>query len=71
MSEGSEKTILLYSTVTCETSDILSSYVYRAGLEQQSYSPAAAMGLFNSLISMGLVAYANWFSRTYVHESLW
>lgn len=71
MSEGSEKTILLYSAVTYETSDIISSYVYRAGLENHSYSPAAAIGLFNSLVNMCLVVFANWFSRTYVKESLW
>lgn len=71
MSEGSEKTILLYSAVTYDTSDIISSYVYRTGLEKRSYSPAAAIGLFNSLINMCLVVFANWFSRTYVNESLW
>lgn len=38
MSEGSEKTILLYSAVTCETSDILSSYV---SVRAWSSSPTA------------------------------
>ena len=71
MSEGAEKTILLYNAVTYDTSDIISSYVYRMGLEKQSYSSAAAIGLFNSLINMGLVVFANWFSRTFVNESLW
>lgn len=71
MSEGAEKTILLYSPVTYDTSDIISSYVYRMGLEKQSYSMASAVGLFNSLINMGLVIFANWFSRTFVNESLW
>ncbi len=71
MSEGAEKTILLYNAVTYDTSDIISSYVYRMGLEKQSYSSAAAIGLFNSLINMGLVIFANWFSRTFVSESLW
>lgn len=71
MSEGADKTILLYSPIVYETADIISSYVYRSGLEQQNYSSAAAIGLFNSLINMGLVVFANWFSRTYVNESLW
>lgn len=71
MSEGADKTILLYSAITYETSDIISSYVYRSGLEAMNYSSAAAIGLFNSLINMGLVVFANWFSRTYVKESLW
>ena len=71
MSEGSEKTILLYNPITYDVSDIISSYVYRQGLEKQSYSTATAVGLFNSLINMSLVIFANWFSRTFVHESLW
>ena len=71
MSEGPDKTILLYSPVTYETSDIIASYVYRSGLEQFNYSSSAAIGLFNALINMGLVVFANWFSRTYADESLW
>lgn len=71
MSEGADKTILLYTPVTYDTSDIISSYVYRIGLEKQSYSTASAVGLFNSLINMLLVVFANWFSRTFVNESLW
>lgn len=71
MSEGPDKTILLYTPVTYDTSDIISSYVYRVGLERQSYSTASAVGLFNSLINMFLVVFANWFSRTFVNESLW
>lgn len=71
MSEGADKTILLYTPVTYDTSDIISSYVYRIGLERQSYSTASAVGLFNSLINMFLVVFANWFSRTFVKESLW
>lgn len=71
MSEGPDKTILLYTPVTYETSDIISSYVYRSGLEQFNYSSAAAIGLFNAIINMCLVIFANWFSRTYAEESLW
>lgn len=71
MSEGAEKTILLYNPITYDTSDIISSYVYRIGLEKQSYSTASAVGLFNSVINMSLVVFANWFSRTFVQESLW
>lgn len=71
MSEGSEKTILLYNPITYDVSDIISSYVYRMGLERQSFSSATAVGLFNSFINMALVIFANWFSRTVVNESLW
>lgn len=71
MSMGAEKTILLYSPVVYEKADTIASYVYRIGLQEQNYSLGAAVGMFNSIINLGLVFFANWFSRTYVKESLW
>lgn len=71
MSMGSEKTILLYSPVVYETADMISSYVYRAGLQEQNYSLGAAVGMFNAIINLGLLFFANWFSKRYVQESLW
>ena len=70
MSEGAQKTILLYSPVVYETADLISSYVYRVGLNEQNYSLAAAVGMFNSVINLFLLYFANWVSRTYVKESL-
>ena len=71
MSMGAEKTILLYSPVVFETADTIASYVYRVGIQEQSYSLATAVGMFNSVINLSLVYFANWFSRKYVKESLW
>jgi putative aldouronate transport system permease protein len=71
MSMGAEKTILLYNPIVYDTADTIASYVYRVGLSEQSYSLAAAVGMFNSVINLGLLVFANWFSRHYVQESLW
>ncbi len=71
MSQGAEKTILLYSPVVYETADTIASYVYRSGIQEQNYSLGAAVGMFNSAINLGLVFFANWFSRRFVKESLW
>lgn len=71
MSASAEKIILLYSPVVYENADTIASYVYRAGLQEQNYSLGAAVGVFNSIINLGLVCFANWFSRKYVEESLW
>lgn len=71
MSAGAEKIILLYSPAVYETADTIASYVYRSGIQEQSYSLAAAVGMFNSVINLGLVVFANWFSRRFVDESLW
>ncbi len=71
MSSGAEKTILLYNPAVYDVADTIASYVYRIGITQQSYSMAAAVGVFNSIINLSLVIFANWFSRRYVKESLW
>lgn len=71
MSLGAGNVILLYRASTYETSDIISSYVYRAGLQNQKYSLGTAVDLFNSIINIGLLTGANYVSRKVTEESLW
>ena len=71
MSVGYEKTILLYSPLIYEKADIISSFVYRRGLQEMSFSFGAAVGLFNSVINLILLVSANWFSRKISGESMW
>ena len=71
MSEGSEKTILLYNESTYEVSDIVSSFVYRRGLLETNYSYGAAVGLFNALVNIVILMIANYSSRALTNESLW
>lgn len=71
MSIGWEKTFLLQSPLTYDTSDIISTYVYRKGFEDMSFSYSAAVELFNSVINLVLLTVANWFSKKYSGSSLW
>ncbi len=71
MSEGSEKTILLYNEATYAVSDIVSSFVYRRVIVNLDYSFGAAVGVFNSVINIILLTGANYFSRLMTNESLW
>lgn len=71
MNVGFEKIILLYSPTTYEVADVVSSFVYRRGLLEMSYSYSAAVGLFNSLINFSLLSFTNWFSRRVNDASLW
>jgi putative aldouronate transport system permease protein len=71
LSIGFEKIILLYTPVTFETADVISSYVYRVGLQDFNYSLSAAVGLFNSVINFGMVILANAISRKLNETSLW
>ena len=67
---GYEKIILLYSTNTYETADVISSYVYRKGLQEFNYSYSAAVGLFNSIINTVLLVISNALSRKFTETSL-
>ena len=71
MNIGYEKTILLYNASIYETSDIISTYVYRKGLLEANYGFSAAVGLFNSAVNALLVVTANSISRKVSDASLW
>lgn len=71
MSVGSEKILLLYNPGIYETSDVISTYVYRKGLLENSWSYSAAVGMFNSLINLALLIFANSISKKLTESSLW
>ncbi len=70
MSVGYEKIILMYNPMTYETSDVISTFVYRKGLLQMNYSYSTAIGLFNSIINFTLLILVNRLSRR-TGTSLW
>ena len=71
MSVGFEKVFLMYSSAVYETADVISTYVYRKGIESSNYSFGSAVGLFNSLINFGFVYLANRILRGMTQTSLW
>ena len=71
LSVGYEKIILLYNPITYSTADVISSFVYRKGVLDASYSYSTAIGLFNSVINFLLLVVANYVSRKISETSLW
>lgn len=71
MNLGYEKALLLYNEATYSTSDIISTYVYRMGLEQSDYSYATAIDVMNAVINILLVVMANKISKKVTDTSLW
>lgn len=71
MSIGWEKAFLLQSPLTYETSDIISTYVYRKGFQEMDYSYSAAVGFFNSVVNLALLFVANTMSRRLGENRLW
>ena len=68
---GYEKIILLYNPITYETADVITTYVYRKGILEGSFSFSTAVGLFNSVLNFALLYIANTVSRKAGEGSLW
>ena len=71
MTVGYESIILMYSPATYITGDVISTYVYRVGLQDANYSFSSAVGMFNSVISLILLVFANTVSKRFGETSLW
>lgn len=71
MSVGFERVYLMYNGSTYETADVISTYVYRQGIESNKYSYSTAIGLFNSIMNFVFVYTANFVSRRLTNASLW
>ncbi|MGY5765100.1 ABC transporter permease [Brachybacterium sp. DNPG3] len=71
MSVGFEKVLLLYNPLTYPTADVISTYLYRIGIESSNFSYATAIGLFESIIGLTLILSANAISKRAVGTSLW
>lgn len=46
----------MYSPIVYESGDIIDTMVYRLGLENAKYGPAAAVGLFKSIVSLAFIS---------------
>lgn len=72
VSVGFEKTYLLQNSGTLAYSEVISTYVYRSGMQSAQYSFASAVGLFNSIINALMLILANTVTKTIdKSSSLW
>lgn len=60
LNAGFEQILIMYNPTVEKTVDILDTLVYRLGMVSHQYSPAAAMGLFKSVISLLFVGTSYW-----------
>lgn len=71
MSIGYEKAFLMQNDMNIRTSEIISTYVYRTGIENLQYSYSTAVGLFNAVINIILLLVVNQISKKLTETSLW
>ena len=67
---GYEKILLLYNPSTYEVADVLSTYTYRTGLENQQYSLSTAVGLFNTMVNVVFLLITNYISKKSTESGL-
>lgn len=63
MSVGYEKVFLMQRGMNTVVSEVISTYVYKTGLQSAQYSFATAVGLFNSLVNFVILVVCNWMTK--------
>lgn len=69
-SVGYEKIYLLQNDLNVGVSEVISTYVYKRGIQNTNYSFSTAVGLFNNVINIVLLLGANAISRKVSQTSL-
>ena len=71
MSVGYEKVYLMQNATNLTTSEIISTYTYKVGLQDAQYSYSAAIGLFNNVINFVLLVTVNTITKKLSGTALW
>ncbi|WP_309121081.1 ABC transporter permease subunit [Paenibacillus sp.] len=70
ISIGFERPYVIGNLAVREYSDVLSTFVYRVGLESGQYTLATAVGLFQAVVGLVFVLGANYASKKLTDESI-
>jgi putative aldouronate transport system permease protein len=71
LSVGFEKAYLMQNTLNVSKSEVITTYVFKVGLQNSQYSFSAAIGLFNTIVNFIILVLVNRISRKVSETSLW
>jgi len=71
MNVGFEKVYLMHNSMNASVSEVISTYIYKQGIESNQYSYSTAVGLFNAVINIILLVVVNKISKKVSDTSLW
>ena len=71
MNVGFQKAYLLQNDLNASVSEVISTYVYKMGLNKGKYSLSTAVGLFNNVINFTLVILVNKIANKVSGSGLW
>lgn len=67
LNAGFDQIFNIYSPVVYESGDIIDTLVYRLGLVDAQYAVATAVGMFKSVISLGLISLSYWLAYRFAN----
>ena len=67
---GFEKVFLLQNVQNIMSSEIISTYVYKMGMQSMQYSLSTAIGLFNTVVNVIVLLLVNFFAKKLTDSSL-
>lgn len=71
MSIGFDRPFIIGNTLVQDTCDVISTFVYRAGITNGQFARATAIGLFQSVVGLVLISIANASARLFDEKGLW
>ncbi len=66
-----DKPFVIGNKLVQEYSDVLSTFVYRAGITNAKFDRASAIGLFQSLVGLILISSANFVTKRMGEQGIW
>ena len=71
MNLGYEKVFLMQNDINIDVSEIISTYVYKVGLQNSNYSFSTAIGFMNTIVSLFMVTISNAVAKKLSGTSMW
>jgi len=71
MTIGFDRPFIIGNTLVQDTCDVISTFVYRAGIKNNQFARATAIGLFQSVVGLVLITAANWVSKLFDEDGIW
>jgi putative aldouronate transport system permease protein len=65
-----DKILLMQTDMNISASEVIATYVYKAGIRNAQYGFASAVGLFNNCINLVMLLFVNWVSKRVSETSI-
>lgn len=71
LGSGFDRPFAFQNNLVMKSADVISTYVYRVGIKGLQFSLTTAVGLFQSVVGVIFLLFANWLSRRLGERGIW